>query len=109
MPTKPSRATKSPLPSNWSHMLDEIQRTLAQAIGPAEARENALANQAAERAQASVDPLARWLEGLAQRVELAQQPLTELDKALEGEESFVRDHLAKIGDLRDRLTKWTAA
>jgi hypothetical protein len=105
-------ATKSPLPANWTLILDEIQRALTQAVQLAEAREAALVailDGKSSIASASLLPpelLAPHLEALETRVHHMETPLAALDRNLEAEEEGVRQHLAKVADLRHRLADW---
>src|SRR5438105_2754203 len=99
-------ATQSPLPPNWTVVLDNIQETLAQAIQRADAREAPLAELTNPPATPPPNSLGNHLELLASRVESIQEPLTALDRILQSEEDHVRSHLATLAELRQKLTDW---
>jgi hypothetical protein len=103
----------SPLPSNWALVLRQIQTTLTQAIHLAETREAALEaglDKHPLTASSLLPPnlLAGRLEGLDKQVKKMETPLITLDQTLEGEEEYVRRHLAMVADLSHRLAEWTA-
>jgi hypothetical protein len=103
----------SPLPSNWALVLKQIQTTLTQTIHLAETREAALEASIDERpptAPSLLPPnlLATRLDGLDKQVKKMETPLANLDQTLQGEEEYVRRHLAMVADLSHRLAEWTA-
>jgi hypothetical protein len=100
-------ATTSPLPTNWTLVLEQIQRTLTQASERAQAREAALA-ETPTMVPSAVPPdnLAKHLEELAKRVEKFEAPLLAFDQVLQSEEEDARGHLAQVADLRQRLADW---
>ena len=101
--------TSSPLPPNWVLVLEQIQTTLTQAIHLADTREAALEElSAAGSFLPSPAAADKHLEGLDRRAESVEAPLVTLDRTFEGEEEYVRQHLAMVTDLSHRLADWTA-
>ena len=100
-------ATSSPIPTNWTLVLDQVQRTLTQASELAQVRESAFADiPAAALPPIPPDNLAKHLEELAKRVGQIEAPLLAFDQVLQGEEEGARRHLTQIADLRQRLADW---
>jgi hypothetical protein len=100
-------ATASPLPANWTLVLEQILSTLTQAIHIAETREAAHAErEVAGHSVLPADILAKHLEGLDQRIQGMETPLRAFDRTLQSEEEDVRRHLAMVADLRQRLAEW---
>jgi hypothetical protein len=95
------------LPSNWLMVLEQIQRTLAQSVEAAEAREASLVKPALTGVSfVAPDVPAKYWPGIAKKVEAMETPLLALDQTLQAEESVARTHLAEIADLRRRLADW---
>ncbi len=99
-------ATTSPLPPNWTAVLEEIECTLTEATQLAEARELALVHRPAASAAESENVLLKRLQELQRRGEQIQAPLTTLDAVLREEENSVRCHLNAVAALRQRLADW---
>ncbi len=102
----PAMATTS-LPQNWTMVLDQIERTLAQAIGAAEAREASLPRPTGSIMSFDTpDVAAKYWPGLEKKIAVMEAPLRALDETLATEETDSRRHLAEIADLRRRLADW---
>ncbi|MCI0638041.1 MAG: hypothetical protein L0Y72_04765 [Gemmataceae bacterium] len=90
-------------PENWLHVLEEMERALAEAVRAASARE-------AEPAPTTVDN--ERLGWAAVNSELprrqAQASLEELDRVFENEEISIRNQVAGVAELRRRLADWRA-
>lgn len=94
----------SPLPPNWTLVLEQIHDALTQAVQRAEAREANL--DALAPGERATMPRLGMEQALDNRAAAAEAPLAELDQVLGGEEEFVRQHLAAVATLRERLTTW---
>jgi HD-GYP domain-containing protein (c-di-GMP phosphodiesterase class II) len=99
--------TTSPLPPNWTDMLDQIQQLLTQAVQLAETREASLANQTVHGLSIiPPNPIEAKLDELAEQVRQMEAPLLTLDRVLQSEEDLARGHVAKVADLSRRLAEW---
>ena len=92
--------------SEVAAVLEEIERTLAEATQLAEARELALVHRPAASPVGSENALLKCLQELQQRGEQIEAPLTTLDAVLREEENSVRCHLNAVAALRQRLADW---
>jgi hypothetical protein len=88
-------------------VLEQIQRTLTQANGAAEAREASLVKPALTGVSfLSPEVPAKYWVSLDKKVAVMEAPLKALDETLESEELDARKQLAEIADLRRRLADW---
>jgi hypothetical protein len=101
--TKPS-----PLPPNWTLVLEQIQTTLTQAIHLADTREAALEECALASSRHGPQPAGDPVPGLEKCAQDVGSPLLALDEAFQGEEEHVRQHLAMVTGLSQRLAEWMA-
>jgi hypothetical protein len=99
-------AATSPLPPNWTTLLEHIGQTLTQAVQLAQAREIALASENPPAFSAPADSLARFLESLERRGQEVRAPLAAFEQTLDNEQQHIRQHLATLTDLRQRLADW---
>lgn len=100
--------TTSPLPAEWSKVLDSMHATLTQALQLVEAREAALDSPVSTNREPTEvsNSLDDRLTNLDERSARLRQPLVDLDANLQTEEEAIRAHLAQVAQLRQRLAEW---
>jgi hypothetical protein len=103
------RGPISALPEGWGKMLDTIDARLQEAITAADARMPTAESAAAptER-RTALERLGTRRQELDERRARAQAVASEVDALLAAGEEAMRQRLAEVESLRQRLASWTA-
>lgn len=101
----------TPLPPDWTDVLDRIQASLRKAIAEVDA---------SQASQAKIEPpltdygdvlkltLATRLESLTGKLQALQNAGRDVDALMAGGEESLRAHVDAIGAVRSRLEAWAA-
>jgi hypothetical protein len=102
-----STPTRRPvLPADWTHVLDQIQQGLDQAVAEAAGREQCLeSNPSAETGPAPVPPRQFSADGLEELVRRAEQDAARAGAALEAGAEAARRWQEAAAGLRRRLAE----